>query len=86
MKWQFGSTSGVGCQDSTFTIKKLIYLRQIYNLPTYVAFSDLVKAFEISNHALLIAIFFESITNIERGITPLSDHFAWFGLGIYIST
>ena len=56
MKCQFGSTPGVGCQDGTFTIKTLIHLRQNHNLPTWVAFTDLVKAFGNSNHELLIAI------------------------------
>ena len=55
-KCQFGSTPGVGCQDGTFTIKKLLHIRHNQNLPTWVAFTDLVKAFNISNHALLISI------------------------------
>ena len=56
VKCQFGSTPGVGCQDGMFTIKILLHLRHNHNLPTWVAFVDLVKAFETSNHALLIAI------------------------------
>ena len=55
MKCQFGSTPGVGFQDGTFTIKKLLHLRHNHNLPTWVALEDLVKAFDTSNHALLIA-------------------------------
>ena len=35
---------------------KLIHLRHNHNLPTWVVFSDLFKAFDTSNHALLIAI------------------------------
>ena len=56
MKCQFGSTPGVGCQYGTFTIKTLLHLRHNHNLPTWVAFIDLVKSFDTSNHALLIAI------------------------------
>ena len=56
MKCQFGSTPGVGCQDGTFTIKTLLHLRHNHNLPTWVAFTDLVNAFDTSNHALLITI------------------------------
>ena len=56
VKCQFGSTPGVGCQDDTFTIKTLINLRHNHNLPTWVAFADLFKAFDTSNHVLIIAI------------------------------
>ena len=56
VKWKFGSTHGFGCQDSTFRIKKLLYLRHNQNLLTWVVFTDLVKAFDTSNHALLTSI------------------------------
>ena len=56
VKCQFGSTPGVGCQDGTFTIKTLLHLKHNHNLPTWVVFTDLFKAFDTSNHALLIAI------------------------------
>ena len=56
VKFQFGSTPGVGCQDSTFMIKTLLHIRHNHNLPTWVAFTELVKAFDTSNYALLIAI------------------------------
>ena len=56
VKYQFGSTPGVGCQDSTFTIKTLLNLRHNHNLPTWVAFADLVKAFDTSNHQLMVMI------------------------------
>ena len=46
----------VGFQDGTFMINTLIHLRHNHNLPKWVAFADLVKAFGTSNHALLIAI------------------------------
>ena len=56
VKCQFGFTPGVGCQDGTLTIKTLLHLRHNHKLPTWVVFVDLVKAFDTSNHALLIAI------------------------------
>ena len=56
LKFQFGSTPGVGCQYGTFTINTLLPLKHNHNFPTWVAFADLVKAFDASNHALLIAI------------------------------
>ena len=56
VKYQFGSTPGVGCQDGTFTIKTILHLRHQHNLQTWVAFADLVKAFDTSNHKLLIEI------------------------------
>ena len=56
VKYQFGSTSGVGCQDISFTIKTLLNLRHNHNLPTWVLFVDLVKAFDTSNHQLMDAI------------------------------
>ena len=56
VKCQFGSTPRVGYQDGTFMIKKLIHIRHNHNHPTWVAFTDLGKAFDTSNHALLIAI------------------------------
>ena len=53
MKYQFGSSPGVGCQDGTFTIKTLLHTRHNHNLPTYVAFVDLVKAFDTVDHILM---------------------------------
>jgi len=56
IKYQFGSTSGVGFQDDSFTIKTLSHLRHAHNLSTWVLFTDLVKVFNTSNHVLLIKI------------------------------
>ena len=56
VKYQFGSSPGVGCQDGTFTIKFSLHTRQNHYLPTYVAFVDLVKAFDTVDHALMIQI------------------------------
>ena len=56
VKYQFGSTPGVGCQYGTFTIKTLLHLLRNHNLPTWVAFADLVKAFDTSNHQFMLMI------------------------------
>lgn len=53
-KYQFGATPRTGCPDVSFTLKSMLHLRRQHNLPTYVAFVDLVKAFDIANHELLI--------------------------------
>ena len=43
-------------QDDTFIIKTLLHLCRNHNLPTWVAFADLVKAFDTSNHQLMVII------------------------------
>ena len=52
-KYQCGSSPGVGCQDGTFTIKSLLHMRHNHNLPSYVAFVDLVRAFYTVNHKMM---------------------------------
>ena len=37
-------------------IKTLLHLLRNHNLPTWVAFADLVKAFDTSNHQLMVMI------------------------------
>ena len=44
VKYQFGSSPGVGCQDGLFTLKTALHTRHNQNLPTFVSFVDLVKA------------------------------------------
>ena len=56
LKYQFGSTQWVGCQDGSFTIKTMFHLRYNHNLPTFVMFADLVKAFDTSDHKLMVKI------------------------------
>ncbi|EJK67523.1 hypothetical protein THAOC_11426, partial [Thalassiosira oceanica] len=46
----------VGCADRLFTIKTLLNMRRNHNQDTYVAFVDLVKAFDTADHQLLIKI------------------------------
>ena len=45
VKYQFGSTPRVRCQDGSFTIK-----------PKFVMFANLVKAVDTSNHKLMVEI------------------------------
>ena len=56
IRYQFGSTPGVGCQDGIFTLRTVLHTRHNHNLPSYVAFIDLVKAFDTANHKLLFAL------------------------------
>ena len=56
VKYQFGSTLGVGCQDGRFTIKKILHIRHNHNLLTWVLLTDLVKYFDTYNHQLMDAI------------------------------
>ena len=56
VKYQFGSSPGVGCKDGLFTLKTALHARHNHNLPTYVAFVDLVKAFGTVDHRMLMRI------------------------------
>jgi hypothetical protein len=55
-KFQFGGTPGLGCQDSLFTLKTLINAHKNHHLPLFIAFVDLVKAYNATNHDLLLHI------------------------------
>ena len=55
-KFQFGGTPTLGCQDGLFTLKTLLNAHKNHNLPSFVAFVDLVKAYNTANHDLLIKI------------------------------
>ena len=55
-RFQFGGTPKVGCADGLFTIKTLLNMRRNHDQDTYVAFVDLVKAFDTADHELLIEI------------------------------
>ena len=48
--------SGVGCQDGTFTIKIILNTQHNHNLISYVAFIELVKAFDTVNHVMMLNI------------------------------
>ena len=56
VKYQFGSTPGVGWQNGRFTRKTLLHLRHNHKLPSLVVFSDTVKYFDTYNHKILITI------------------------------
>jgi hypothetical protein len=53
-RFQFGGTPELGCRDGLFVLKTLLTMRKNHNLPSYVAFVDLVKAYDTANHALLL--------------------------------
>ncbi len=49
-KFQFGGTPELGCRDGLFILKTLINPQKSPNLPSHVAFVDLVKAYNTANH------------------------------------
>ena len=57
IKYQFGSSPVVGCQDGIFTIKTLLHMQNNHNLPSYAAFVDLVKSFDTDNNDMVLKVF-----------------------------
>jgi hypothetical protein len=55
-KFQFGGTPELGCQDGLFVLKTLLNLQKNHNLPSHVAFVDLVKAYDTANHDIFLNI------------------------------
>ena len=55
-RFQFGGTPTLGCRDGLFVLKTLLTMRKNHNLPSHVAFVDLVKAYDTANHDLLLDI------------------------------
>ena len=55
-KFQFSGTPTLGCQDGQFTLKTLLNTHKNHDLPSFVAFVDLVKAYDTANHELLVKI------------------------------
>ncbi len=55
-RFQFGGTPALGCQDGLFTLKTLLNAHKNHNLPLFVAFVDLVKAYDTTNHDLLLKV------------------------------
>ena len=53
---QFGSTPRTGCPDANFTLKSILQLRREMGEDSWVAFLDLVKAFDTANHSLLLQL------------------------------
>ena len=63
VKYQFGSSPVVGCQDGTFTINTILHMQHNHNLPSYAAFFDLAKVFDTVNHDMMLKI-------LERYVAP----------------
>jgi hypothetical protein len=55
-RFQFGGTSEIGCRDGLFTLKALLNARHNQDLASYVGFVNLVKAYNTTNHKVLIDI------------------------------
>ena len=53
-KFQFGGTPEVGYRDGLFTLKILFNMQKNHNLETFVTLVDLVKAYNMVNHELII--------------------------------
>ncbi len=56
-RFQFGGTPELGCRDGLFTLKALLNARRNHDLAMYVGYVDLVKAYDMANHTLLLCIF-----------------------------
>ncbi len=56
-RFQFGGTPTLGCQDGLFTLKMLLNAHKNHNLPLFVAYVDLAKAYNTANHDLLLKVF-----------------------------
>jgi hypothetical protein len=55
-RFQFGGTPTLGCQDGLFTLKTLLNAHKNHNLPSFVVFIGLVKAYDTANHDLLLKV------------------------------
>jgi hypothetical protein len=55
-QFQYGGMSELGCRDGLFVLKTLLTKQKNHNLPSYVAFVNLVKAYDMANHDLLLVI------------------------------
>ena len=53
---QFGGSPEIGCRNGLFTLKALLNTRRNHNLPSFVGFVDLVKAYDTANHELLVRL------------------------------
>jgi hypothetical protein len=54
--FQFGGTPELGCCDGLFVLKTMLNTQKNHNLPSYVSFVNLVKAFDMGNHDFLVDI------------------------------
>jgi hypothetical protein len=55
-QFQFGGTPEIGCRDRLFTLKTLLNTIRNHDLPSFVGFVDLVKAYDTANHELLLGL------------------------------
>jgi hypothetical protein len=55
-RFQFGGTPELHCRNGLFTLKALLNAQQNHDLALYVGFVDLVKAYDMANHDLLLRI------------------------------
>ena len=55
-KFQFGGMPELGCRDGLFVLKTMLNPRKNHNLPSHVAFVDLVIAYDTANHNILLDI------------------------------
>jgi hypothetical protein len=55
-RFQFGGTPELGCRDGLFVLKTMLTMQKNHNLQSYVAFVDLVKAYDTANHELLLTL------------------------------
>jgi hypothetical protein len=55
-KFQFRGTLTLQCQDGLFTLKTLLDAHKNQHLPSFVAFVNLVEAYDTTNHDLLLKI------------------------------
>ena len=55
-RFQFGGMPTLGCRDGLIVLKTLLTMRKNNNLSSHIAFVDLVKAYNMANHNLLLDI------------------------------
>ncbi len=55
-RFQFGGTPELGCRDGLIVLKTLLTMGKNHSLPSYAAFVDLVKAYDMANHELLLTL------------------------------
>jgi hypothetical protein len=55
-RFQFGGAPELRCRDGLFVLIMLLTMQKNHNLPSYVAFVDLVKAYDMANHSLILDI------------------------------
>ena len=67
----FGSSPGFGCQYGCFVIKTALHALHKHNLSTYVAFVDLIKAFDTLSHSMMLKILeqYGAPPNLRSAIT-----------------